>query len=251
MDYVLVHAEFTIREGMIDRFLAAATDVIEKVKAEEPDNVLYEWFISDDQKKCFVVEKFKNSAALLFHLGVAPGWLDPEVGRLTDGAIYGSASKGASIMPKIDYENSSLTRRRVYPGELKKATEGYDGIAVGSEAGLTQFGVNRAVLQPGSATTLRHWHENEDEFVIVIQGTVLLIDDDGETVMGPGDCAGFRAGDPNGHHIVNRSDQIAVLYEIGTRLPDETAHYSDVDMRWRKTDGRGRFIRPDGSVVED
>lgn len=102
MDYVLVHAEFTIREGMIDRFLAAATDVIEKVKAEEPDNVLYEWFISDDQKTCFVVEKFKNAEAVFFHLGVAPDWLVPEVGRLTDGAIYGSVSEELKEMLKSE-----------------------------------------------------------------------------------------------------------------------------------------------------
>jgi uncharacterized cupin superfamily protein len=100
-------------------------------------------------------------------------------------------------------------------------TEGYTRIAAGSAAGLTQSGVNRVLLRPGAATALRHWHENEDEFVIFVEGTVSLIDDNGEHELTAGECAGFKAAEPNGHYIVNHSSSPAILFEIGTRSKNE------------------------------
>ena len=91
-DYILVHAEFVIHEGKIAEFRNSANEVIKKVEANEPDNLLYEWFISDDKRKCYVVEMFKNSEALIHHLGVSPEWLSSEVGSLTEGMIYGNSS---------------------------------------------------------------------------------------------------------------------------------------------------------------
>ena len=117
-------------------------------------------------------------------------------------------------MPKIDLANVEVIRRLVYPEPFYRETEGYEGQRVGNAAGLTQFGVNRAILPPGGRTALRHWHEAEDEFVIVVSGEVVLRDDDGETLLRAGDCAGFRAGEANGHAIENRSDELAVLFEI-------------------------------------
>ena len=98
-------------------------------------------------------------------------------------------------MPKIDLANVEVIRRLVYPEPFYRETEGYEGQRVGNAAGLTQFGVNRAVLPPGGRTALRHWHEAEDEFVIVVSGEVVLRDDGGETLLRAGDCAGFRAGE--------------------------------------------------------
>ena len=97
-------------------------------------------------------------------------------------------------MPKIDLANVEVIHRLVYPEPFYRETEGYEGQRVGNAAGLTQFGVNRAVLPPGGRTALRHWHEAEDEFVIVVSGEVVLRDDEGETLLRAGDCAGFRAG---------------------------------------------------------
>ena len=83
--------------------------------------------------------------------------------------------------------------------------------------GLTQFGVNLTRLKPGAASALRHWHENEDEFIYVLEGELVLVENDGETILRPGDAAGFKAGIPNGHHLINRTRRDALYLEIGTR----------------------------------
>ena len=107
---------------------------------------------------------------------------------------------------------------------------------------MTQFGVNRAVLPPRSRTALRHWHENEDEFVIVVSGEVVLREEYGETVLRAGACASFKAGVANGHAFENRSDAEVVLFEIGTRTQNETVHYPDVDLRFERRDGVRQFV---------
>ena len=103
---------------------------------------------------------------------------------------------------------------------------------LGDAAGLTQFGVNLLRLPPGAWSSQRHWHTREDEFVYVLEGEVILVTDAGEQRLVAGTCAGFRAGDPDGHHIQNRSQRDAVLLEVGTR--DETndvTEYPDADLR--------------------
>jgi uncharacterized cupin superfamily protein len=96
--------------------------------------------------------------------------------------------------------------------------------------GLDQFGVNLVELEPGTWSSQRHWHERQDEFIYVVEGEVSLVTDAGETPLRAGMFAGFRAGEPNGHHLVNRSATIARVLEVGTRTAEETAHYSDIDM---------------------
>ena len=148
-------------------------------------------------------------------------------------------------MPKIDLSFVPVRRRQGYPEDFRAETAGYEGQRVGDAAGLTQFGVNRVVLPPQARTALRHWHENEDEFVIVMSGEVVLREEDGETVLRAGDCAGFKAGVENGHAFENRTDEPVVLFEIGTRSPDETGHYPDVDLRYEKRDGVVTFVHRD------
>jgi len=153
-------------------------------------------------------------------------------------------------MPKIDLSTVPVRRRQGYPQAFRPETAGYEGQKVGDAAGLTQFGVNRVVLPPQARTALRHWHEQEDEFVIVMSGEVVLREEGGETVLRAGDCAGFRAGVENGHAFENRTDEPVVLFEIGTRSPDETAHYPDVDLRYEKRDGVVTFVHRDGTAYE-
>jgi uncharacterized cupin superfamily protein len=77
-----------------------------------------------------------------------------------------------------------------------------------SEAGaLTQFGALIEVLQPGSRSSIKHWHSSEDEMVYVLDGEITLIEGDTETVLHPGDAATFKAGVPVGHFFENRSTQ--------------------------------------------
>ena len=92
---------------------------------------------------------------------------------------------------------------------------------LGDVCGLTQFGVNLTRLKPGACSAHRHWHENEDEFIYIVEGEATLIEDGGETVLRAGDCAGWKAGVANGHCLVNKSDNDVVFIEIGTRAPTE------------------------------
>src|SRR5215469_5135416 len=104
---------------------------------------------------------------------------------------------------------------------------------LGDAAGLSQFGVNLLRLPPGAWSSQRHWHTGQDEFVYVLEGEVVLVTNTGEEILKPGDCAGFKAGDKDGHHLQNRSDADAVLLEIGTRVPDDSGEYSDIDMAFK------------------
>jgi hypothetical protein len=73
-----------------------------------------------------------------------------------------------------------------------------------------------------------------------------LIEDNGETILKPGDCAGFKAGVANGHHLVNKSQRAALYLEIGTRAAAERAHYPDVDLMMERDGGGLRFLHKSG-----
>lgn len=150
-------------------------------------------------------------------------------------------------MPKIDIETAPQRNGTAYPPPYDAPCRARKRRRLGKAAGLSQFGVNLLTLEPGVWSSQRHWHSAEDEFVWVLSGEVVLIDNDGETVLYAGDCAGFPKGDPNGHHIVNRSDRAATLLEVGTRNPEEDAtDYPDIDLMipgrgdlsYRHKDGR-------------
>jgi len=135
-------------------------------------------------------------------------------------------------MPKVDITKANVRTSTVYPSPFQKVVEGREKSVLGDLVGLTQFGVNLTRLKPGAASALRHWHENEDEFVYMLEGELVLIEDEGETLLRPGDSAGFKAGVANGHHLVNKTQRDAVYLEIGTRAPAERAHYPDVDLEF-------------------
>ena len=139
-------------------------------------------------------------------------------------------------MPKIDIDATPLRVGSNYPPPFDAPCNGRRRRALGDAAGLDQFGVSLLRLPPGQWSSQRHWHSAEDEFVFVVEGEVVLVEDpqsegDGETVLRAGDCAGFKAGVANGHHLENRSDREAVLLEMGSRRPDQdTCTYPDIDM---------------------
>ena len=113
---------------------------------------------------------------------------------------------------------------------------------VGEAAGLQGFGVNRVVLAPGAVSSLRHWHTTEEEFVVVLEGQVVMLTNAGETPMQAGDMVGFPANFPDGHCFVNRSGAPAVLLGIGTRRDDDETHYSDVDLRAKADRDGGGYV---------
>lgn len=136
----------------------------------------------------------------------------------------------------------------VYPQPYAAAMAGRAKRALGDLFGLSQFGVNLTVLAPGAASSERHWHESEDEFVYVLEGEVSLIDDAGEHLLTAGMCAGFKAGVPNGHKLVNRSSMPATMLEVGTRSDGDRAHYPEADMAAVKENGKFRITRKDGTA---
>jgi len=151
-------------------------------------------------------------------------------------------------MPKIDIDQAPTGHGTGYPDPYAEPCLARRRWKLGDAVGLDQFGVNLLRLPDGAWSSQRHWHEGEDEFVWVVEGEVVLIDDAGETVLKAGDCAGFKAGVRNGHHIVNRSGREAVLLEIGTRTPGgDRGVYPDIDMQF----GPGGYRRMDGTPYPD
>jgi uncharacterized cupin superfamily protein len=149
-------------------------------------------------------------------------------------------------MPKIDIDAIKLDTATNYPPPFNKAVEGRARKRLGRAAGLTQFGVNICTLKPGAASSQRHWHENEDEFVYILAGEVVLCEDGGETVLKAGDAAAWKAGVANGHCLINRSNRDAVFMEVGSRAAVERAHYSDIDMKVVRDDAGFRYLHKNG-----
>jgi uncharacterized cupin superfamily protein len=148
-------------------------------------------------------------------------------------------------MPKVDVDSVAGRKGSGYPAPFHEIAKGRTRKPLGGAAGLTQFGVNLLTLPPGAASSQRHWHSAEDEFVYVVSGEVMLITDHGEELLRAGDCAGFPKNDENGHQLVNRSNAVAVCLEVGTRSEDDVCTYSDIDM---KIDSKvGRYTHKDGT----
>lgn len=143
-------------------------------------------------------------------------------------------------MPKIDIEKIQARPGTGYPQEYAGIVDGRSKQKLGDAGGLDQFGVNLTRLSPGAASAHRHWHESEDEFIYMLEGEAMLVEDDGETRLCAGDAAAFKAGVANGHHLVNRSGKNVVYLEIGARAQDEVCRYTDldVDMIMIKKDGQ-------------
>ena len=148
-------------------------------------------------------------------------------------------------MPKLDLEAIEQINRTTYPEPFAAEMAGRFHRRLGPAAGLTDFGVSHVVLKPGGISSQRHWHEEEDEFGALLSGEAVLIEEEGETVMRPGDCAAFPKGVPNGHHLVNRSGSPCVFVAVG-RPAATDCHYPDIDMHLDTAQGM-RFTRKNGT----
>ena len=134
-------------------------------------------------------------------------------------------------MPKLDLDTIPQTNATGYPEPFDQPVQGRWYRRLAPPSGLSEMGVSHVTLKPGAWSAQRHWHDSEDEFVVMLAGEAVLVDDAGETVLRPGDCAAFPKGDPNGHHLQNRSDADCVFLAIsaGARGGGD---YSDIDMRF-------------------
>lgn len=149
---------------------------------------------------------------------------------------------------------STLTPRTSsgYPEPYKSRVLPREKRALGDPFGLTKIGVNFTTLAPGKESSMRHWHTREDEFVYILEGEVVLRNDQGETTLRAGMCAGFPAGERNGHQLINRSDAPARYLEVSNRDGEDGAEYTDadVDLAYHNTpDQKGHFTRRDGSKI--
>jgi uncharacterized cupin superfamily protein len=146
-------------------------------------------------------------------------------------------------LPKLDLDTIPQTNATGYPPEYAVAVEGRWYRRLAPAAGLTDFGASHVTLKPGAWSAQRHWHEGEDELVVMIAGEAVLVDDGGETVMRAGEVAAFAKGDGNGHVLQNRSEADCVFVAIG-RPSATDCHYPDIDMHlehgvgFRRKDGR-------------
>jgi uncharacterized cupin superfamily protein len=147
-------------------------------------------------------------------------------------------------MPKLDLDTIPQTNRTGYPEPFAAAMDRRWFRRLAPAAGLEDFGVSHVVLKPGGISSQRHWHEAEDEFVAILSGEAVLIENEGETILRAGDCAAFPKGVANGHHLINRSDADCVFVAIG-KVATSDCHYPDVDMHLDAA--TGRFTHKDGS----
>ena len=152
-------------------------------------------------------------------------------------------------MPKFHADDVEETNGTGYPEIHADKVRERHVRRLSRHAGLTGFGVNQVRLAPGGWSSQRHWHTHEDEFVYMLAGEAVLVTDEGETVMRPGDCAGFPAGEANGHCLQNRSDADCIFLVAGTRSDEDAAFYPDIDLQARpdRYSNPDCFRRKDGS----
>lgn len=155
-------------------------------------------------------------------------------------------------MPKrIDPADLPLSLGTFYPPPYDQPCRARERRRLGDAAGLTQLGVNLLRLVPGTWSSQRHWHLKQDEFVYVLAGEVVLVTDAGEEILKTGDCAGFKAGDPDGHHFQNRSAGDVLLLEVGTRNEGDGAAYPGIDLVYPPDGKPAMYTRLDGTPYTD
>ena len=154
-------------------------------------------------------------------------------------------------MPKIDPKTAPSGSGTRYPSPYDEPCKARTFLKLGEAAGLTKIGVNLVTLPPGTWSSQRHWHAREDEFLFVIAGELVLITDEGETLMRKGDSAGFPAGNQDGHHLQNQSQADATFIVVSNRDHEDYGEYSDIDMRFHppRYPPQGSYSRKDGSPI--
>ena len=153
-------------------------------------------------------------------------------------------------MPKIDLASAPVGQGSRYPAPHDEPCRARSWVKLGDAAGLTQFGVNLVTLPPGAWSSQRHWHSHEDELVYVIEGALVLVTDAGEQVVRAGQCAGFPAGQRDGHCLQNRSDADARFLVVSNRDDADWGEYPDIDLAFGPGRYRGTasFLRKDGTT---
>lgn len=166
-------------------------------------------------------------------LNLPPAW-----GKPFDGNPLPNLLRAGDVAAEVCGNN--------YPAQWSDLGRAED-IALSDAGGLTQFGAFVEILYPGAQTSLRHWHEEEDEFLYVLSGQPTLIENDGPHRIGPGACACWPRGVANAHCLRNDTDEPVTLFIVGTRLPEDAAHYPDIDLHYMRRNGKRAFTRKDAT----
>ena len=149
-------------------------------------------------------------------------------------------------MPKIDLNSIEPVNRTGYPAPFNRPVAGRWYRRLAASSGITDFGISHVVLKPGAWSSQRHWHNGEDEFLVMLEGEAVLAEDDGETVLKKGDCAAWPKGSTNGHHLRNESEMDCVFIVVGGGA-NLGGGYSDIDMMFTS---EGRYVHKDGSPYD-
>ena len=147
-------------------------------------------------------------------------------------------------MAKIDLDSIPQTNRTGYPSPFDKDVAGRWYRRLAPASGLTDFGVSHVVLKPGAWSSQRHWHNGEDEFLVMLEGEAVLVEDDGRTVLRAGDCAAWPKGGTNGHHLINESGEDCVFICVGGGT-NTGGGYSDIDLMFTPD---STYVHKDGSA---
>lgn len=146
-------------------------------------------------------------------------------------------------MPKVDLNAIEPSNKTGYPPPFDAAVAGRWWKRIAPPGRLTEMGASHVTLDPGAWSSQRHWHEQDDELLIMLSGTAVLVEDDGETELTAGDIAAWPKGDTNGHHLINRSSEPCTFVAISAG-PGGAGGYSDIDMKWTAD---GKYVRKDGT----
>jgi uncharacterized cupin superfamily protein len=146
-------------------------------------------------------------------------------------------------MPKMDVEAIEQVNRTGYPPPFDREVEGRWYRRLAPAGGLTDFGVSQVTLKPGAWSSQRHWHDGEDEFLVMLSGEAILVEDEGRTLLRPGDCASWPKGNRNGHHLRNQSERDCLFVVVGGGK-NTGGGYSDIDLLFTADD---RYVHKDGS----
>ena len=150
-------------------------------------------------------------------------------------------------MPKVDLDSIEPNNVTGYPPPFDKEVQGRWKRRLGPLGGLTDFGVSHVVLKPGAWSSQRHWHNGEDEFLVMVSGEAVLVEDDGRTLLKSGDCAAWPKGNTNGHHLINESNEDCSFVVVGGGK-NTGGGYSDVDLAFTS---EGTYTRKDGTPYEN
>ncbi len=146
-------------------------------------------------------------------------------------------------MPKVNLESIEEVNRTGYPPPFDAEVAGRWQRRLAPATGLTEFGASMVRLDPGTWSSQRHWHEGEDELLVMLEGEAVMVEDDGETILGAGDVAAWAKGVRNGHHLINRSDRPCRFFVVGAG-PQLGGGYSDIDMNFTPA---GDYVHRDGT----